>query len=38
MARKLVILLSGPLAVGKTTLRDVLINDHRFDYAKSGDI
>jgi hypothetical protein len=36
MARKLIILLSGPLAVGKTTLRDVLINDHRFDYAKSG--
>jgi hypothetical protein len=36
MARKLIILLSGPLAVGKTTLRDALINDHRFDYAKSG--
>jgi adenylosuccinate synthase len=28
--------LSGPLAVGKTTLRDALINDHHFDYAKSG--
>jgi hypothetical protein len=36
MARKLIILLSGPLAVGKTTLRDALVSEHHFDYAKSG--
>jgi len=36
MARKQIILLSGPLAVGKTTVRDSLIIRHSFDYIKSG--
>jgi hypothetical protein len=36
MARKLIVLLSGALAVGKTTVRDAFISRHNFDYVKSG--
>ena len=30
------VLLSGPLAVGKTTLREQLVLEHDFDYVRSG--
>ncbi|MBR8300435.1 AAA family ATPase [Burkholderia multivorans] len=33
---RLLVLLSGPLAVGKTTLRDYLVGTHAFDYVRSS--
>lgn len=33
---ELLVLLSGPLAVGKTTLREQLVSRHDFDYVRSG--
>lgn len=33
---KFLVLLSGPVAVGKTTLREQLVNLYGFDYVRSG--
>lgn len=33
---RFLVLLSGPLAVGKTTLRDYLVGAHAFDYVRSS--
>ncbi|MCA7927177.1 AAA family ATPase [Burkholderia cenocepacia] len=33
---RFLVLLSGPLAVGKTTLRDYLVGTHAFDYVRSS--
>jgi cytidylate kinase len=33
---KTLLLLSGPIAVGKTAVRDELVANHRFDYVRSG--
>ncbi len=35
-AVKMLVLLSGPVAVGKTTLRQVLLKEHGFDYVRSS--
>ncbi|SEB11874.1 DEAD/DEAH box helicase family protein [Paraburkholderia sartisoli] len=35
-ASRLLVLLSGPLAVGKTTLRHCLVTTHGFDYVRSS--
>ncbi|MGU7841427.1 AAA family ATPase [Burkholderia sp. AW33-5] len=35
-ATRFLVLLSGPLAVGKTTLRDYLVAMHGFDYVRSS--
>lgn len=35
-APRYLVLLSGPLAVGKTTLRDCLVRMHDFDYVRSS--
>lgn len=32
----MLVLLSGPVAVGKTTLRQVLLEEHDFDYVRSS--
>jgi cytidylate kinase len=34
--QKALLLLSGPIAVGKTAVRDELVANHRFDYVRSG--
>jgi adenylosuccinate synthase len=34
--KKSLLLLSGPIAVGKTAVRDELVANHRFDYVRSG--
>jgi cytidylate kinase len=33
---KVLLLLSGPIAVGKTAIRDELVANHQFDYVRSG--
>jgi len=34
--KKILLLLSGPIAVGKTAVRDELVANHEFDYVRSG--
>jgi AAA domain len=34
--KKALLLLSGPIAVGKTAVRDELVANHGFDYVRSG--
>ena len=36
MADKYLLLLSGPIAVGKTAIRQSLVANHGFDYVRSG--
>jgi cytidylate kinase len=36
MLDRYLLLLSGPIAVGKTAVRDYLVGKHGFDYVRSG--